>query len=120
MSCPHQFEPFGQTDADAAAIPKAVGHPNGMPNLVELYTVDGPMHIDTAQLARRRTHLTIYDGHGRRVKDAGRTRAIREAAEYGVHFDNLYATQALANATADALYAQLPQLLEAYASRATD
>lgn len=83
-----------------------------VPNLVKLFTAYGPVYIDTKQLARRRTLLTIYTARGNRLKDVGRTREIRERAEYGVHIDNLYATPELAVAAAEAAYAELPKLLE--------
>lgn len=83
-----------------------------MPNLVKLFTAHGPMYIDTAQLAGRRLHLTIYTSMGNKVKDVGTTKDIRENAMYGVHRDNLYATQELADAATEAI------LLELYGERA--
>lgn len=66
-------------------------------NLVKLYTVHGPMWIDTAQLNGGRLHcLTIYTRTGRKLSDTARTKAAREDASYGVHPENLFASPALA------------------------
>ena len=78
-----------------------------MTNLVKLYTCYGPMFIDTKELARRRTHLTIYTQKGNKVRITGRTKEIREQANYGVHFDNLYASQELAEAATARIYGEL-------------
>lgn len=75
--------------------------------LIRLFTAHGPIHVDAAQLARRRTRLTIYTARGFRVADVGRTRDIREHAAFGVHFENLFATQELADAATDAIYRKL-------------
>jgi len=73
-------------------------------NLVELFTVDGPMHIDITQLAGTRKLLTIYTADGHRLKDVGVTADIREWASSGVHRDNLFASQELADDASDAFY----------------
>lgn len=76
-------------------------------NLIKLFTAHGTIHVDAAQLARRRTHLTIYTARGCRVAEVGRTRDIRERAAFGVHFENLFASQELADAATEAIYRKL-------------
>lgn len=76
-------------------------------NLVKLYTTHGEMWIDTRQLASGRTLLTIYSSRGKRLKDVGRTEEIRMRAQYGVHRENLYATQELADADKDRILATM-------------
>lgn len=78
-----------------------------MPNLVKLFTVHGPMYIDTKQLSGTKTLLTIYTSQGKRLKDVGRTQEIRERAMYGVHRDNLYASHELAEAASEASLREL-------------
>lgn len=70
-------------------------------NLVQLFTIDGALWIDTKQLNGPRTCLTIYTRCGNRLKDVGRTLAIRERAMFGVHRDNLFATHDKAIADSD-------------------
>lgn len=72
-----------------------------MPNLVKLFTDQGAMFIDAAQLLGKRTHLTIYTSRGNKLKDAGATKEIRENASYGVHRDNLFASQELCDAATE-------------------
>lgn len=77
-------------------------------NLITLFTSHGPVHVDTAQLARLgRTRLTMYTATGKKLSEVGRTKEIRERSQYGVHRDNLYASQALADAATDRLLAEL-------------
>jgi len=76
-------------------------------NLVQLFTAHGALYVDTAQLARRRMHLTIYTARGNLLKIVGKTQKIREQAAYGVHFENLFASQELADAASDAIYRQI-------------
>lgn len=76
-------------------------------NLVRLFTSHGAIHVDSDQLARGRTHLTIYTARGNRLKDVGATRKIREDASYGVHRDNLYASQALADAATERIFKEI-------------
>lgn len=76
-------------------------------NLVKLFTAHGEMYIDTKQLASDRRHLTIYTSRGNRLKDVGKTEKIREGAMYGVHRDNLFASQQLADDASDAVWREL-------------
>lgn len=77
-------------------------------NLIMLFTDNGPVYVDTTQLANRsRTILTMYTARGNRLKDVGSTKAIRDAAAYGVHRENLYATQDLADAASAKIFAEL-------------
>lgn len=76
-------------------------------NLVKLFTSHGGMYIDTNQLSSERKLLTIYTSRGNRLKDVGATQEIRERASYGVHRDNLYASQELADAASDAIWREL-------------
>lgn len=78
-----------------------------MANLVKLFTAHGAMHVDTADLLSGRIRLTIYTARGNRLKDVGTTQKIREQASYGVHRDNLYASQELADAATDAIFREL-------------
>lgn len=76
-------------------------------NLVKLFTADGPMHVDTAQLANtKRKILTIFTARGNRLSEVGKTTKIREIASVGVHRDNLYASQELADAAIERFYAE--------------
>lgn len=68
------------------------------PNLVQLFTVHGSMWVDARQLATGRTHLTIYTARGNKLKETGKTKHIRECAEFGVHRENLFASRELAEA----------------------
>lgn len=77
------------------------------PNLVKLFTRHGPMYIDTRQLARGRKILTIYTARGNRLADVGKTRKIRESSSWGVHYDNLFATQELSDAASDRIWKEL-------------
>ncbi len=77
------------------------------PNLVRLYTAHGAVYIDTNQLKSGRSHLTIFTSRGNRLKDVGATKDVREFAMYGVHRDNLYASQELADAASDAIWRAL-------------
>ena len=78
-----------------------------MPNLVKLFTVDGSVHIDTAQLARQKRHLTIYTAHGNLLSEFGRTKEIRESASWGIHFENLFASRDLAEARSNEIWREL-------------
>lgn len=64
-----------------------------MPNLVKLYSHNGPMLIDTRQLAGPRTLLTIYTLRGNRLMDTVRGQLMPCTS---VHRDNLYASKELA------------------------
>jgi hypothetical protein len=68
------------------------------PNLVRLYTINGPMLIDTLQLVMGRMILTIYSLNGKKRSESARTQQERDDASYGVHRDNLFASPALAEA----------------------
>lgn len=76
------------------------------PNLVQLFTVNGPMWIDARQLAGSKTHLTIYTARGNKLKEVGRTKHIRENAELGVHRENLFASRELAEAAFEQFFTQ--------------
>jgi predicted DNA binding protein len=76
-------------------------------NLVRLFTSHGCIYIDTIQLSSGRKLLTIYTSRGNRLNDVGATQEIRERASYGVHRDNLYASQELADAASDANWRDL-------------
>lgn len=74
-----------------------------MLNLVKLFThYDESVHVDTTQLSRRKTHLTIYTARGNRLSDVGKTKEIRESASWGIHFKSLFASKELADADSDA------------------
>ena len=77
------------------------------PNLVKLFTAHGAVYIDTNQLASSRKLLTAYTSRGNRLKDVGATQEIREFASFGVHRENLYASQELADAASDAIWREL-------------
>lgn len=64
-----------------------------MTNLVKLYSHNGPMLIDTRQLAGSRTLLTIYTLRGNRLIDTERGQRMPCTS---VHRDNLYASKELA------------------------
>lgn len=73
-------------------------------NLVKLFTKHEAMYVDTDQLARGRKLLTIYTSRGHKLKEVGATREIREKASWGVHRDNLFASQTLADAAYDRIF----------------
>lgn len=77
------------------------------PNLVRLFTAHGAVYIDTNQLVRGRKLLTAYTSHGNRLADVGSTREVRECASWGIHTDNLYASQELADAATDAIWREI-------------
>jgi len=77
------------------------------PNLVRLFTQHGAVYIDTNQMAHGRRLMTAYTSHGNRLADVGATQAVRECASWGVHIDNLYALQKLADEAADAFWREL-------------
>jgi len=77
------------------------------PNLVRLFTAHGAVYIDTNQLARGRKLLTVYTSHGNRLADVGSTQKIRECASWGIHVDNLYASQKMADAASDAIWREI-------------
>jgi len=77
------------------------------PNPVKLYTINVPLLVDTNQLNSERTILRIYDSKGRKLSDTGRTAAIREAASFGVHRDNLFASRQLAEKNMERIEAEL-------------
>lgn len=77
------------------------------PNLVRLFTAHGAVYIDTNQLAQGRKLLTAYTSHGNRLADVGSTQEIRECASWGIHVDNLYASQDLADAASDAIWREI-------------
>lgn len=69
-----------------------------MPNLVKLFTIRGPLMIDTRQLNDEHySVLTIYTLDGIRKVDAARDERERLLASYGVHRENLYASIELAH-----------------------
>jgi hypothetical protein len=76
-------------------------------NLVKLYTHNGAIMIDTAQLASGRRLLTIYNLRGRKLSDSAKTEKERIQAGYGVHRENLFASAKLAAAHRDAIYADM-------------
>lgn len=78
-----------------------------MSNLVKLYIPHGTVYVDTFQLSIRGSHLTMFNSRGEKLADAGRTRDIRESAEWGVNIDNLYASRKLADAAADKVWREL-------------
>jgi hypothetical protein len=67
-------------------------------NLVKLYTVHGSVYVDTLQLSRAKSCVRMYTYSGRMVSEVGRTVKIREAAAFGVHVSNLFASLERANA----------------------
>lgn len=64
-----------------------------MTNLVKLWSHNGPMLIDTHQLAGPRTLLTIYTLRGNRLMDTVRGQLMPSTS---VHRENLYASKELA------------------------
>lgn len=76
-------------------------------NLVRLFTAHGAVYIDTNQLARGRRLLTGYTAHGNRLADVGSTQELKEYASWGIHVDNLYASQELADAASDAIWREI-------------
>lgn len=67
-------------------------------NPVKLYTCHGLMWIDTEQLNGARTNLTIYTARGNKLCDVAKTQTLRDQAAFGVHRENLFASQELADA----------------------
>lgn len=77
-------------------------------NLVKLYTRHGPMHIDTNQLANpNRRILTIYTARGNKLSEVACTTELREKASFGVHRDNLFASQDLADAASERIFKEM-------------
>lgn len=77
-------------------------------NLLKLFTAHGEVYVDAAQLAdTERALLTLYTVKGNRLADVGRTKAIREKAEFGVHRDNLFATREHADKETDRILREL-------------
>lgn len=73
-------------------------------NIIKLFTIDGPIHIDSNQLNSNRRLLTIYTAEGDKMSYVAPTEKERENASYGVHRDNLFATQELAKADSDRIW----------------
>lgn len=70
-----------------------------MPNLVKLFTIRGPLMVDTRQLNDETySILTIYTLDGMRKIDVARDDRERMLASYGVHRENLYGSIELAQA----------------------
>lgn len=68
-------------------------------NLVKLYTIHGPLWVDTGQFNQSwRRCLTIYTSHGNRAEFTAKTEADRQRVMWGVHRDNLFASRQLAEA----------------------
>ena len=63
------------------------------PNLVKLWSHNGPMLVDTCQLNGPRLLLTIYSLRGNRLIDTVRGQLMPCTS---VHRDNLYASEELA------------------------
>lgn len=80
--------------------------PKGI-NIIKLFTVDGPIYIDSNQLNGPRKLLTIYTARGNKLSRVARTEKERESASYGVHRDNLFATQELAKADSDRIWREI-------------
>lgn len=76
-------------------------------NIIKLFTVDGPIHIDSNQLNGPRKLLTIYTAAGEKMKHAAPTEKERESASFGVHRDNLFASQELAKADSDRVWREI-------------
>ena len=71
-------------------------------NIIKLFTIDGPIHIDSNQLNSNRRLLTIYTAEGDKMSYVAPTEKERENASYGVHRDNLFATRNWQRRTATA------------------
>lgn len=68
-----------------------------MPNLVKLFTIHGPLLVDSNQLASGRTQLSIYTKTGKRLIDTKRGEAMHKNGQgTTVHKDNLFASMILA------------------------
>jgi len=68
-----------------------------MPNLVKLFTIHGPLLVDSDQLASGRTQLSIYTKTGKRLIDTKRGEAMHKNGQgTTVHKDNLFASMILA------------------------
>jgi hypothetical protein len=79
-----------------------------VPELLKLFSQHGAVYVDAAQLAKAsKTHLTIYTAKGQKLSDTGRSKEIREQAGFGVHRENLFATQELADAAGDKIYREI-------------
>ena len=78
-----------------------------MSNLVKLFMPHGTVYVDTLQLSRKKTHLTMYNSRGEKLSDVGRTRDVREMASWGVHIENLYASRKHADAASDKVWRDL-------------
>lgn len=78
-----------------------------MSNLVKLYIPHGTVYVDTLQLSRKKTHLTMYNSRGEKLSEVGRTRDIREWSSYGVHIENLFASRKHADAASDKVWREL-------------
>jgi len=75
--------------------------------LVKLYTAHGTMYVDTAELASKKLRLRIYTARGNKLSDVSSSQKIRKQASYGVHRENLFASQELADAASDAVWREL-------------
>lgn len=68
-----------------------------MTNLIQLYTIHGPVLVDTGQLNSGRTQLSIYTKTGKRLIDTKRGEAMHKNGQgTTVHKDNLFACVGLA------------------------
>ena len=76
-------------------------------NLVKLYTPHGNVFVDTLQLTRKKTHLTMYNSRGEKLSEVGKTREIREWSGFGVHIENLFASRKHADAASDKVWREL-------------
>ena len=88
-------------------------------NLQELYTCHGAMWIDADQIARcvagGFNRLTIYTVRGNRASDTAKTQAERERFSSGCHYSNIFASQQLADADRERIYADMAKRNEARA-----
>lgn len=78
-----------------------------MCNLIRLYMPQGTVHVDTFQLSRRKSHLTMYNSRGEKLSEVGRTREIREWSSFGVNIENLFASRKHAYAASDKIWREL-------------
>lgn len=78
-----------------------------MCNLVKLYIPHGTVYVDTFQLSRRKSHLTMYNSRGEKLSEVGRTREIREWCSFGVNIENLFASRKRADAASDKVWREL-------------
>lgn len=78
-------------------------------NIIKLFTAHGAIYVDSAQLAGKRTILTIYTARGKKLSDSARTHQERIDAGFGVHRDNLYASPELAEAAYERIIADMAQ-----------